>query len=196
MNLVAVATSRAAAGVPDSTGMLLRAVGELMSAKAGPVRSAASIQEALAQVHEWLATYPDLVVTDGGSRRAVDRTFLVRDILTTAYVYLSAMADYVRHGGRSRGSVLYTDPAGTLPQVGAGEAAETELALPEVFRFRLDGGALDREVQEAGWRPPSGPDDDRAGHVDLGWRARRPIPTDDDFFENVWREYREHRNIH
>lgn len=221
LDLVARATSRAAHGVPDNTGDLLRDVGVLMSAKAGPVRSAASIQEALVQVHAWLSGYGDLVTADPRSRRAVNRTFLVRDILTTAYVYLSAMADYVAHGGRSRGSVLYTDPEGSLPRVGHGEGAERELDLPEVFRFTLDGGALDDEVQEAAWVAPSGaadvpgaalgmPDgglaqpwaepevrraDDDAGRPVFRWRPRRPIPEDDDFFENVWREFREHGNV-
>jgi len=207
--LVDRATARTAAGEPDNTGDLLRAVGELMSAKAGPVRSAESIHEALVQVHEWLAGYEDLVAADAGSRRAVNRTFLVRDILTTAYVYLSAMADYLAHGGRSRGSVLYTDPAGSLPRAGHGPDAQRELDLPEVFRFRLDGGALDGEVQEAAWRPPGDAQldgwapgggeraaKDPAGHALFRWRPVRPIPEDDDFFENVWREFREHKNIY
>ena len=34
--------------------------------------------------------------------------------------------------------------------------------------------------------------DEGAGHVGFHWRPRRPIPSDDDFFENVWREFREH----
>src|SRR5665811_296789 len=155
VDLVTGATGRAAAGAPDTTGDLLRGVGELMSAKAGPVRSARSIAEALAQVRAWLAGYRESVSADGRSRRAVDRTFLVRDILTTAYVYLSAIADYVAHGGRSRGSVLYTDPAGSLPHVGHGPDADAELDLPEAFRFRLDGGAFDDEVQEAAWLAPA-----------------------------------------
>jgi len=196
LGLVEKATARAAAGVPDNTGELLRDVGELLSAKAGPVRSAASIHEALVQVHEWLAGYEELVTADAGSRRAVNRTVLVRDILTTAYVYLSAMAEYVAHGGRSRGSVLYTDPAGSLPVVGHGPDAAAELDLPEIFRFRLDGGALDGEVQEAAWFPAEGDGDDPAGRAEFTWRPVRPIPGDDDFFENVWREFREHRNIY
>lgn len=243
LDLVDRATSRAAQGLPDNTGDLLRDVGVLMSAKAGPVRSAASIHEALVQVHAWLTEYADLVTADAGSRRAVNRTFLVRDILTTAYVYLSAMADYVAHGGRSRGSVLYTDPEGSLPHVGYGPESDRELDLPEIFRFRLDGGALDDEVQEAAWVPPLGatgvpaaltaegatpgatddgatatgpasgatsdgavpegwsevePRDpaDPAGRPVFRWRARRPIPEDDDFFENVWREFREHGNVY
>jgi succinate dehydrogenase/fumarate reductase flavoprotein subunit len=202
LDLIDRASSRAIAGVPDNTGELLRDVGELMSAKAGPVRSAQSIHEALVQVHDWLARYDDLVTADVSSRRAVNRTFLVRDILTTAYVYLSAMADYVAHGGRSRGSVLYTDPEGSLPLVGHGPDADAELELPELFRFRLDGGALDGEVQEAAWTPPAGAGidgtdgADGAGTAEFVWRPVRPIPEDDDFFENVWRDYREHRNIY
>lgn len=219
VELAAAATARFAGGEEDNTGDLLREVGELMSAKAGPVRSAQSIHEALVQVQSWLAGYERFVSADGGSRRAVNRTFLVRDILTTAYVYLSAMADYVGHGGRSRGSVLYTDPGGSLPRAGFGADAERELDLPELFRFSLDGGALDGEVQETWWTPPAGAADggtvhgdagtahadggteqedgvDGAGRVGFEWRPVRPIPEDDDFFENVWREFREHRNIY
>ncbi|GCE76067.1 FAD-dependent oxidoreductase [Cellulomonas biazotea] len=228
LDLVARASGRAASGVPDNTGDLLTAVQVLMSAKAGPVRSAASIHEALVQVHTWLSTYDDLVSADASSRRSVNRTFLVRDILTSAYVYLSAMADYVAHGGRSRGSVLYSDPEGVLPRVGYGPSAGDELDLPDVFRFRLDGGALDDVVQETGWLAPAadGADvaaggagaaagagvsdgagaldwvpvverkaDDPAGAPVFRWRPRRPIPEDDDFFENVWREFRAHGNV-
>ena len=196
LGLLEKATARAAAGVPDNTGELLRDVGELMSAKAGPVRSVQSIHEALVQVHEWLAGYEELVSADAGSRRAVNRTFLVRDILTTAYVYLSAMADYAAHGGRSRGSVLYTDPAGSLPVIGHGPDAAAELDLPEIFRFQLDGGALDGEIQEAAWFPAEGDGEDPAGRAEFTWRRVRPIPGADDFFENVWREFREHGNIY
>ncbi len=197
--LVELASTRAAAGQEDNTGELLRAVGELMSAKAGPVRSRQSIAEALEQVEEWLGSYRELVVADSSSRRSINRTFLVRDILTTAQVYLTAMADYVDHGGRSRGSVLYTDPSGSLPLVGYGPDAERELDLPELFRFTLDDGALDDEIQEVGWTAhratdPASPSE--AGEVDITWRPRRPIPEADDFFENVWREYREHQNIY
>jgi len=189
--LVRRAGDRCADDRTDTTGDLLVALQELMSAKAGPVRSAGSIAEALEQVRQWLDGYEEDVVADIASRRSVDRVFLVRDILTTAYVYLSAMADYLAHGGRSRGSVLYSDPAGQLPQAGFGVAPERELDLPEEFRFALDGSALDAIVQEAALqREPGG-----AGSASFRWRARRPIPEVDDFFENVWREFRETGNI-
>src|SRR5690625_1150319 len=220
--LVRTATQRAADGAEDNTGTLLTAVQELMSAKAGPVRAAQSINEALVQVHQWLTEYSDQISADAKSRRSINRTFLVRDILTTAYVYLSAMADYVARGGRSRGSVLYTDPEGELPKVGYGPDAQEELDLPELFRFTLDDGALADQVQEVAWLAPEGaaapvghdgterPDDgggdwtqiverdpaDPAGRPQFRWRPVRPIPADDDFFENVWQDFREHGNIY
>ena len=33
------------------------------------------------------------------------------------------------------------------------------------------------------------------GACEISWRPVRPIPEDDDFFENVWRSYRENGNI-
>ena len=63
--------------------------------------------------------------------------------------------------------------------------------------------SLDDEVQETSWVPADGftavvprAADDPAGEPVFRWRPRRPIPEDDDFFENVWREFREHGNIH
>lgn len=204
--LVEGAANRVAAGVPDNTAGLLTGLQNLMSEKAGPVRSKASIHAALQEVHQLLASYDDLVAADPSSRRSVNRTFLIRDSLTAAYVYLSAMADYVDHGGQSRGSVLYTDPAGLLPQVGYGESPKDELDLPEQFRFSLDEGNLDEVIQEAALvrKEATGPEGfaayDAEAQAEAGtpvfrWRSRRPLPGGDDFFENVWREYRVDGNV-
>lgn len=186
-DLLVAATDRASAGAADNTGELLAGVQRLMSAQAGPIRSEESVCDALAKVQQQLAGYRAAVSAEGTSRRSVNRVFLVRDILTTAHVYLSAMMDFLGHGGRSRGSVLYSDPAGGLPRSGHGDDPDAELDLPEIFRFRLDGGALDDEIQEVAYTADEG-----AGLVGFHWRPRRPIPSDDDFFENVWREFREH----
>lgn len=206
-NLLASASGRHDAGAADTTGDLLRAVGELMSAKAGPVRSRTSIEEALGQVREWSAGYDTSVVADRSSRRSVARLFLVRDILTTAYMYLAAMADYIDHGGRSRGSALYTDPEGSLPVAPEDAHGSPALDLPELFRFRLDDGRLDGRVQEAaleaageltedsGRAASSRPTGADRPVATFRWRDVRPIPSDDDFFENVWREFREHGNV-
>lgn len=180
--LLDAATGRAA-GAPDSTDDLLRRCTELMSSHAGMVRSPESIQAALAQVRGWLDQYADTVVVDATSRRSVDRLFLIRDILACQYVYLSAMAQYLARGGCSRGSVLYSDPEGSLPCGPDG----AELGLPERFRFRLEEGLTDL-IQEACW--------DSRQEPSLTWRPVRPIPADDDFFENVWRRYRADQNTY
>lgn len=187
LSLLDGATRRAENGTVDNTDALLREATELMSRNAAVVRSRASIGEALDKVRAWLEAYDTTMAADPGSRRSVNRLFLIRDIITSQFVYLSAMADYLDHGGRSRGSVLYTDPAGRLPLAGDGEAPEAELDLPEVYRFQLDGGALAEVIQECAW--------DGSGVPEFSWRPIRPIPADDEFFENVWRGYRENKNV-
>lgn len=209
LDLLAAATSRAEQGVPDNTGEMLSRVQVLMSEKAGPVRSRDSILEALEQVSRWTDDYSALVSADAASRRSINRTFLVRDILTTAHVYLSAMADYIAHSGQSRGSVIYSDPSGSLPRQGYGTEPNKELMLPDIFKFTLDNGALDDQVQEATLTSPSTLEIDEAAgsttnrvsqpllsKVEFHWRPRRPIPQADEFFENVWREFRANGNIY
>ncbi|HSN11046.1 MAG TPA: FAD-binding protein [Propionibacteriaceae bacterium] len=177
------ATERAET-MPDTTDALLREATELMSSHAGVVRSRQSIADALVRVKGWLDAYSSTSAAAAGSRRSVNRLFLIRDILTSQYVYLSAMADYLDHGGRSRGSVLYTDASGTLPL--AGEDGP-ELDLPEVFRFSLEDGLAD-VIQETGMSSH--------GDLSFAWRPVRPIPEDDEFFENVWRHYRDDKNVY
>ncbi|MCC2594039.1 FAD-binding protein [Tessaracoccus sp. OS52] len=179
--MLADAVARFTAGAEDNTGTLLTDVTTLMSRNAGLVRSRASVLEALKQVTQWLADYEQLIVVDDASRRSVNRLFLIHDILTSQYVYLHAMKDYLDHGGRSRGSVLYTDAEGDLPW------PDQDLGLPEEFRFVLDGGALDGVTQEVDW--------DGDGEPSFTWRDVRPIPSDDDFFENVWRNFRTDRGV-
>lgn len=179
--LLADAVGRFRAGAQDNTATVLHDITTLMSRNAGLVRSRASVLEALEQVGSWLAGYDDLMVVDDSSRRSVNRLFLIHDILTSQFVYLHAMRDYLDHGGNSRGSVLYTDPDGDLPW------PAQELGLPEEFRFVLDGGALDGVTQEVDWAGE--------GEPSFTWREVRPIPSGDDFFENVWREYRTDKGV-
>lgn len=179
--LLADAVARHRSGAEDNTGAVLQELTTLMSRNAGLVRSRASVLEALEQVTRTLEGYADLMVVDDSSRRSVNRLFLIHDILTSQYVYLHAMKDYLDHGGNSRGSVLYTDPAGDLPW------PDRDLGLPEEFRFVLDAGALDGVTQEVDW---SG-----EGEPEFSWRPVRPIPSDDDFFENVWRAFRTDKGV-
>lgn len=48
------------------------------------------------------------------------------------------------------------------------------------------GGELPDLIQETAYRE---------GQCRFSWRKTRPVPQDEDFFENVWREYREERRF-
>ena len=59
--------------------------------------------------------------------------------------------------------------------------------LDDTFRFLLDDGKLDAMVQNVSFDGAS---------ASASWRAVRPLPEGGGFFENVWREYRENKNIY
>ena len=108
--------------------------------------------------------------------RELSDVFRLRDTLLCQKVYLAAMLDYIDHGGSSRGSALYTDPEGHKPYA----------CLPDIFTYRLDNGRQKDRIQETFYRD---------GKCSFQWRSVRPIPESDDFFENVWRSFRESGNI-
>ena len=58
--------------------------------------------------------------------------------------------------------------------------------LEETFRFNEENGNTRNKVQETVLC--------RNGFVST-WRNVRPIPQNVDFFENVWKQYRENKNI-
>ena len=146
-----------------------------MSLGGGPLRSAAAVKAALAKTRALLRDFPGKVRI----RRAEDLggLFRLRDILLSQDVYLSAMEDYIRQSVKSRGSALYYQSAGEKPHP----------ALPEEFRFIPGQGERASLIQEIRYQD---------GECLPSWRPVRPIPEDDDFFENVWRGYRETGNVY
>ncbi|MEA5016561.1 MAG: FAD-binding protein [Candidatus Limiplasma sp.] len=148
-----------------------------MSNIGGAIRNAEGIREGILQTRRLLEAFSRTVRIHPSHGGSLHRALRLRDVLLCQEVYLSAMADYVEHGGKSRGSALYTDPQGEKPDPG----------LPDIFRFSLDDGSRGNLVQEALWGKEAST---------FAWRTVRPIPQDDDFFENVWREFREHGNVY
>jgi succinate dehydrogenase / fumarate reductase flavoprotein subunit len=111
-----------------------------------------------------------------GNRTELAMVYRLRDMLLSQRAYLTAMIDYTANGGKSRGSALYTDLTGGVKPFAK---------LPDAFTFALDETEAPL-IQELWFE---------AGTCRTAWRAPRPIPEDDDFFENVWRSYRETGNI-
>ena len=60
-----------------------------------------------------------------------------------------------------------------------------ERNLDERFTYSLEGEE-EKLIQEVKYEKRD---------VNFSYRKPRPIPLDDDFFENVWREYRKNKNI-
>ncbi len=170
---LAAAAGRNVAGT--AVQRLWDATAERMSQFGSAIRSRDGILTALREVQTELTTFSDVVSVTASSE--LSRLFRLRDVLICQYVYLSAMKDYIEQGGKSRGSALYTDPKGKKPYS----------VLPDAFTFCLDDGSRGSLIQEVSYRN---------GDCTFLWRPVRPIPDDDDFFENVWRSYRENKNIY
>ena len=147
---------------------------EEMSRCGAAIRDPAQIRAYGKQVEAQLAGFAKTV--KAGSRTELAMVYRLRDMLLSQRAYLTAMTDYTAHGGKSRGSALYTDLTGGIKPFAQ---------LPDTFTFALDETETPL-IQELWFED---------GTCRTSWRAPRPIPADDDFFENVWRSYRETGNI-
>jgi len=145
-----------------------------MSFFGGPIRDNEGIIKILSEVKSLKASFIDTVKI--ASPEELKDAYRLWDVLICQQVYLEAMADYVSNGGKSRGSALYTDKSGSKPYE----------FLPDTFTFLLDDSSRADEVQQVTYTD---------GVCKFNRRKVRPIPKDDDFFENVWRGYRENQNI-
>lgn len=140
-----------------------------MSCAGAVIRNLEQIEKDRASIARELETFCSRVGIE--SRRQLGYWFRLRETLICQWVYLGAMEDYIKKGGKSRGSALYTDSRGGLPHPG----------LPAEFCFLPDNGERKNLVQEAVYRN---------GKTEYRWREARQIPQVDNFFENVWREFR------
>ncbi len=158
----------------DSAAQLLSEAQRDMSRAGAAIRDFAAIK---ALAVETKVRLERIEHSAGCSPNTLAQFYKCRDALIGQYVYLCAMVDYADKGGKSRGSALYYDAAGEKPHP----------ALDEMFRFTADDGELGKLVQETAYKD---------GKCSFEWRPVRPLPQDDDFFENVWRGYRENGNVY
>ena len=145
-----------------------------MSRYGGAIRERGGIVKALEEVKEERVQFARRIRLSDS--RFLPKVFRLEDILLCQQVYLSAMLDYIDTGGRSRGSALYSDPEGIKPYD----------ILPDEFCFKLDDGSRGSQLQEVCLQ---------GDEVRSMWREVHPIPQEEDFFENVWRSYRETGNV-
>ncbi|KPU44520.1 succinate dehydrogenase flavoprotein subunit [Oxobacter pfennigii] len=146
-----------------------------MSRAGAAIRDSAEIERALNEVKNEIESFDILVKADETEKLSL--VYRLYDMLLSQYVYLSSMADYVKMGGKSRGSSFYSDKSGR----------KVDETLPDVFSFNLDDGSKNDLIQEVVFKD---------GKCLFSWRPVRDIPKDDDFFENVWRSFRENGNVY
>ena len=163
------------AGGEFSYDDLLPEAREYLTRCGAAIRDPAQIRAYGKQVEAQLADFAQTV--KAGSRTELAMLYRLRDMLLSQRAYLTAMADYTAHGGKSRGSALYTDLTGGVKPFAQ---------LSDTFTFAFDETESPL-IQELWFED---------GTCRTAWRAPRPIPEDDDFFENVWRSYRETGNIY
>jgi len=145
-----------------------------MSLYGGPIRNREGILQTLEEVKKLIASYTNIIKTTQPDEIKIG--YRLWDILICQQAYLEAMADYSAKDGKSRGSALYTDPTGKKPYD----------FLPDTFTYITDDGGKADEIQQVTYVN---------GICKINRRKVRPIPADDDFFENVWRKFRENQNI-
>ena len=145
-----------------------------MSDCGAAIRDKKAISEAINEIKGELTDFNKTVGV--GTEAELYKAYKLKDTLTVQYAALCAMKDFSEVTGITRGSSLYTDENGSLRD-----------GLNELFRFTEDNGNTVDKVQQVKIEN---------GECIISWRNVRPLPSDDDFFENIWRVYRENKNIY
>ena len=141
-----------------------------MSRAGGMIRNEEDLREALQETRRELSNFFETKAASDPSRLSL--LFRLYDVLVTQEVYLSAMLDYLKKGGASRGSALYTDPRGQRPHP----------SLSDRYLDTPDGGRSAQITQEISL----------SGHdCESLWRPVHPIPDAGLFFESEWKKFRE-----
>ena len=170
-----LAIAEVAARNKDTIDGLLGETKKNMSLWGAAFRDPGKILELQRNVKSLLDSFSTSAGTS--SPLGLSKVFRLRDQLISQYVYLGAMENYCKQNGKSRGSALYRDDAGErlFP------------SIPDIFPCSIDDGGTEPLIQEVVLE---------SGTPVYSWRTARPIPEDDDFFENVWSTFRENGNIY
>jgi len=154
-----------------------REIQERMSACGAIVRSPLKVDAAAAEAWGFYRKLKsEMRVRSAGH---LPEAFKNIDLCLTHALYLEAIAEYLKKGGKSRGSYLVLDPAGAEPCPGLGKEWR--------FSMNKEKSFVDQRILEISL--------DEKGTVNRKWVNIRPIPRAEGWFENVWKDYREDRIV-
>jgi succinate dehydrogenase/fumarate reductase flavoprotein subunit len=158
------------APVPESVGEFKAEFQRRMSRCAAVIRNAEETETACKAAEKQQESFSGLRIDP----MRLSSALKLRHMVLAHRVYLEAIADYLAKGGGSRGSSLVTAE-------GTAEGAAVHPLLDQ-WRIVPENTALKEQIQVARW-------DRESGTCDFSWRAVRPVPDDDFWFETVWSQY-------
>jgi hypothetical protein len=133
------------------------------------------VRKALREAHKLRTELKDRLVIRG--RYDIAEAFKVRDMVITHIAYLEAIRAYLDNNGGSRGSYVVSDPNGISPSEKLGRE----------WCFKPAKDELHKKICEVWF--------DEKMNIQTKWEEVRPIPVEEGWFENVWRDYREGKII-
>ncbi len=136
-----------------------------------------AVRQALARCRADLAAFESEHRADNAAELVA--AFVNRDILLSQFCYLSAIAEYIEKGGKSRGSYLVCDSLAELGLSGGEAARFAASGMP----VALDDGDFAGRVCEVDLRLAA----DGGPACSFRWLPVRPIPADrEEWFEQVY----------
>lgn len=150
---------------------ILSSLQKRMTEKGGFIRSLENVEKSISETKNQLTNYISNIKIDG--EQELNQAFHIYDYLITQFVYLNAIRNYIKLGGKSRGSYLITDKNGRKPLN----------KLPETFRYSLDQGKNNKYIQLSSL-------DITNWDYEAEWIERRPLPQKELWFEKEWKKFR------
>ncbi len=154
--------------------------GERMSEVGSHIRPVKAIAAAVREAESWMDAFPRNVTC--AHPYELPDAFRLRDILLTRYAFLSSIEAYMARGGGSRGSSLIAEePGAHSPDVSA-----IDSGLPGNLLVRPEDPSMRGEICEVALE-----ETESGMRSQFRWIPVRPVPKRDNWFETVWRDYRE-----
>jgi succinate dehydrogenase/fumarate reductase flavoprotein subunit len=150
---------------------------ERMSACGAAIRTFEEVARAAGEARTLLGKLKEKL--RARSPQELPAAYRIIDLCLTHVLYLEAILEYLNKKGKSRGSYLVPDKAGVLPGPKFGEEWRFSLNPPRSF---VDQKILEVFLNEQ-------------GRVVKKWVDIRPIPREEGWYENVWKDFREGRTI-
>ena len=154
---------------------ILESIQDRMEKYAGILRSEKGLEEEIKNVELQLQNLDEIISLNKVS--GLVKYFQVKDSLLTQYLFFSAISDYHKHSGQSRGSFLISRNELNT------SVGERLISLPNklsLYNFIKSDVDLSNQIQTISFKN---------NQIDIKWIKARNIPKSSSWFENVWKAF-------